>query len=235
MIKTGIYSVETIWLTLSVWGLTNTACESLGCVTTVWKNLFICRKPCNVQVCENWVSVMQSPMKLSDEIRVQIRMSELPGPFLRTEFFPDHKILEDNCHCGMTTAIFVYFLVKKVPKPLRPWCSGKVDNSWSEDCGFNYSENGFVCLPQLCESQRVVILDNTSQPQRVEIVNFQPFEDDGDHEESLSSSPTKTTTESRCVGIVGGWRTWWCIIFIGPGGTVHSKNLLKSILKPFDR
>ncbi|XP_024118712.1 pleckstrin homology domain-containing family A member 5 isoform X4 [Oryzias melastigma] len=50
---------------------------------------------------------------------------------------------------------------------------------------------------ELCESQRVVILDNTSQPQRVEIVNFQPFEDDGDHEESLSSSPTKTTTESR--------------------------------------
>ncbi|KAF6719173.1 Pleckstrin homology domain-containing family A member 5 [Oryzias melastigma] len=32
---------------------------------------------------------------------------------------------------------------------------------------------------ELCESQRVVILDNTSQPQRVEIVNFQPFEDDG--------------------------------------------------------
>ncbi|XP_078797791.1 pleckstrin homology domain-containing family A member 5 isoform X4 [Oryzias latipes] len=50
---------------------------------------------------------------------------------------------------------------------------------------------------ELCESQRVVILDNTLQPQRVEIVTFQPFEEDQDQDQSLPSSPTKTTTESR--------------------------------------
>uniref|UniRef100_A0A8C7XMN8 Pleckstrin homology domain containing, family A member 5 n=1 Tax=Oryzias sinensis TaxID=183150 RepID=A0A8C7XMN8_9TELE len=50
---------------------------------------------------------------------------------------------------------------------------------------------------ELCESQRVVILDNTLQPQRVEIVTFQPFEEDQDQDQSLPCSPTKTTTESR--------------------------------------
>lgn len=50
---------------------------------------------------------------------------------------------------------------------------------------------------QVCESQRVVILDLSPEPQRVEIVNLQPFEDDESREQDLTSSPTNTTTESR--------------------------------------
>ncbi|XP_069544883.1 pleckstrin homology domain-containing family A member 5-like [Brachyistius frenatus] len=49
---------------------------------------------------------------------------------------------------------------------------------------------------ELCESQRVVILDLHTEPQRVEIVNFQPFEDDESREQDVTSSPTNTTTES---------------------------------------
>ncbi|XP_070709539.1 pleckstrin homology domain-containing family A member 5-like [Pempheris klunzingeri] len=49
---------------------------------------------------------------------------------------------------------------------------------------------------ELCESQRVVILDLGTQPQRVEIVNLQPFEDDESREQDLTSSPTNTTTEN---------------------------------------
>ncbi|XP_041832775.1 pleckstrin homology domain-containing family A member 5-like isoform X2 [Melanotaenia boesemani] len=47
-----------------------------------------------------------------------------------------------------------------------------------------------------CESQRVVIMDLGTEPQRVEIVNFQPFEDDESKEQDLTSSPTNTTTEN---------------------------------------
>ncbi|XP_072233977.1 pleckstrin homology domain-containing family A member 5 isoform X6 [Leuresthes tenuis] len=47
-----------------------------------------------------------------------------------------------------------------------------------------------------CESQRVVILDLGTEPQRVEIVNFQPFVDDEGREQDLTSSPTNTTTEN---------------------------------------
>ncbi|KAM6961929.1 pleckstrin homology domain-containing family A member 5-like isoform 2-T2 [Tautogolabrus adspersus] len=47
-----------------------------------------------------------------------------------------------------------------------------------------------------CESQRVVILDLHTEPRRVEIVNFQPFEDDESRDQDLTSSPTNTTTES---------------------------------------
>lgn len=50
---------------------------------------------------------------------------------------------------------------------------------------------------QLCESQRVVIVDLGTQPQRVEIVNLEPFEDDESREQDLTSSPTNTTTENR--------------------------------------
>ncbi|XP_041636173.1 pleckstrin homology domain-containing family A member 5-like isoform X5 [Cheilinus undulatus] len=49
---------------------------------------------------------------------------------------------------------------------------------------------------ELCESQRVVILDLHTEPQRVEIVNFQPFEDDESRDQDLTSSPTNTTTEN---------------------------------------
>ncbi|KAM9334916.1 pleckstrin homology domain-containing family A member 5-like [Symphorus nematophorus] len=49
---------------------------------------------------------------------------------------------------------------------------------------------------ELCESQRVVILDLGTEPQRVEIVNLQPFEDDESREQDLTSSPTNTTTEN---------------------------------------
>lgn len=61
----------------------------------------------------------------------------------------------------------------------------------------------FVCVFQLCESQRVVILDLHTEPQRVEIVNFQPFEDDESRDQDLTSSPTNTTTENRCVHTIG--------------------------------
>ncbi|KAM9705703.1 pleckstrin homology domain-containing family A member 5-like isoform 6-T6 [Menidia menidia] len=47
-----------------------------------------------------------------------------------------------------------------------------------------------------CESRRVVILDLGTEPQRVEIVNFQPFVDDDGREPDLTSSPTNTTTEN---------------------------------------
>uniref|UniRef100_A0AAQ5YJZ4 PH domain-containing protein n=1 Tax=Amphiprion ocellaris TaxID=80972 RepID=A0AAQ5YJZ4_AMPOC len=49
---------------------------------------------------------------------------------------------------------------------------------------------------ELCESQRAVIVDLGTEPQRVEIVNFQPFEDDESREQDLTSSPTNTTTEN---------------------------------------
>eukprot|EP00064_Thunnus_orientalis_P010679 superscaffoldBa00001472_g10705 len=49
---------------------------------------------------------------------------------------------------------------------------------------------------ELCESQRVVILDLGTEPQRVEIVNLQPFEDDESRDQDLTSSPTNTTTEN---------------------------------------
>lgn len=59
---------------------------------------------------------------------------------------------------------------------------------------------------QLCESQRVVILDLGTETQRVEIVNLQPFEDDESREQDLTSSPTNTTTENRFVcGCVCVW------------------------------
>ncbi|XP_030575691.1 pleckstrin homology domain-containing family A member 5-like isoform X2 [Archocentrus centrarchus] len=51
---------------------------------------------------------------------------------------------------------------------------------------------------ELCESQRVVILDLGMEPQHVEIVNLQPFEDDESREQDLTSSPTNTTTENSC-------------------------------------
>ncbi|XP_040885820.1 pleckstrin homology domain-containing family A member 5-like isoform X3 [Toxotes jaculatrix] len=49
---------------------------------------------------------------------------------------------------------------------------------------------------ELCESQRVVILDLGTEPRRVEIVNLEPFEDDESREQDLTSSPTNTTTEN---------------------------------------
>ncbi|KAM7377821.1 hypothetical protein PAMA_012966 [Pampus argenteus] len=49
---------------------------------------------------------------------------------------------------------------------------------------------------EMCESQRVVILDLGTEPRRVEIVNLQPFEDDESREQDLTSSPTNTTTEN---------------------------------------
>ncbi|KAK2883357.1 hypothetical protein Q8A73_022290 [Channa argus] len=49
---------------------------------------------------------------------------------------------------------------------------------------------------ELFESQRVVILDLGTEPQRVEIVNLQPFEDDENRDPDLTSSPTNTTTEN---------------------------------------
>ncbi|XP_034382117.1 pleckstrin homology domain-containing family A member 5-like isoform X1 [Cyclopterus lumpus] len=49
---------------------------------------------------------------------------------------------------------------------------------------------------ELCESQRVVILDLGTQPQHVEIINLQPFEDEESREQDLTSSPTNTTTEN---------------------------------------
>uniref|UniRef100_A0A8P4GJK6 PH domain-containing protein n=1 Tax=Dicentrarchus labrax TaxID=13489 RepID=A0A8P4GJK6_DICLA len=51
-------------------------------------------------------------------------------------------------------------------------------------------------VSELCESQRVVILDLGTEPQHVEIVNLQPFEDDESREQDLTSSPTNTTTEN---------------------------------------
>lgn len=58
-----------------------------------------------------------------------------------------------------------------------------------------------VCVFQVCESQRVLILDLAPKPQRVEIVNLQPFEDDESREQDLTSSPTNTTTENRCARV----------------------------------
>uniref|UniRef100_A0A3P8PXN8 Pleckstrin homology domain containing, family A member 5 n=1 Tax=Astatotilapia calliptera TaxID=8154 RepID=A0A3P8PXN8_ASTCA len=49
---------------------------------------------------------------------------------------------------------------------------------------------------ELCESQKVVILDLGTEPQRVEIVNLEPFEDDESREQDLTSSPTNATTEN---------------------------------------
>ncbi|XP_028425953.1 pleckstrin homology domain-containing family A member 5 isoform X4 [Perca flavescens] len=49
---------------------------------------------------------------------------------------------------------------------------------------------------ELCESQRVVIVDLGVEPQRVEIVNLHSFEDDESREQDLTSSPTNTTTDN---------------------------------------
>uniref|UniRef100_A0A671V9D5 Pleckstrin homology domain containing, family A member 5 n=1 Tax=Sparus aurata TaxID=8175 RepID=A0A671V9D5_SPAAU len=49
---------------------------------------------------------------------------------------------------------------------------------------------------ELCGSQRVVIVDLGTAPQRVEMVNLRPFEDDESREQDLTSSPTNTTTEN---------------------------------------
>ncbi|XP_075932203.1 pleckstrin homology domain-containing family A member 5 isoform X1 [Anarhichas minor] len=49
---------------------------------------------------------------------------------------------------------------------------------------------------ELCESQRVVIVDLGTEPQHVEIVNLQPFEDEESREQDLTSSLTNTTTEN---------------------------------------
>ncbi|XP_043963470.1 pleckstrin homology domain-containing family A member 5-like isoform X4 [Gambusia affinis] len=49
---------------------------------------------------------------------------------------------------------------------------------------------------ELCESQRVIIVDLGTDPKRVEIVNFQPFEDDESKGRDLKSSPTNTLTEN---------------------------------------
>ncbi|XP_069375823.1 pleckstrin homology domain-containing family A member 5-like isoform X20 [Paralichthys olivaceus] len=49
---------------------------------------------------------------------------------------------------------------------------------------------------EMCESQRVVILDLGTEPQHVEIVNLEPFEDDESRKQDLTSSPTNTTTEN---------------------------------------
>ncbi|XP_068442057.1 pleckstrin homology domain-containing family A member 5-like isoform X3 [Clinocottus analis] len=49
---------------------------------------------------------------------------------------------------------------------------------------------------ELGKSQRVVILDLGTEPQHVEIVHLQPFEDEESREQDLTSSPTNTTTES---------------------------------------
>ncbi|XP_031725682.1 pleckstrin homology domain-containing family A member 5-like isoform X9 [Anarrhichthys ocellatus] len=49
---------------------------------------------------------------------------------------------------------------------------------------------------ELCESQRVVIVDLGTEPQHVETVNLQPFEDEESREQDLTSSPTNTTTEN---------------------------------------
>ncbi|XP_078099330.1 pleckstrin homology domain-containing family A member 5 isoform X2 [Sander vitreus] len=49
---------------------------------------------------------------------------------------------------------------------------------------------------ELCESQRVVIVDLGAEPQRVEIVNLHSFEDDESRDQDLTSSPTNTTTDN---------------------------------------
>ncbi|XP_029901256.1 pleckstrin homology domain-containing family A member 5-like isoform X1 [Myripristis murdjan] len=50
---------------------------------------------------------------------------------------------------------------------------------------------------ELGESQRVVILDLCTEPQRVEIVNLESFEEeDESRDQDLTSSPTNTTTEN---------------------------------------
>ncbi|XP_041820024.1 pleckstrin homology domain-containing family A member 5-like isoform X3 [Chelmon rostratus] len=53
-----------------------------------------------------------------------------------------------------------------------------------------------TCVFQLCESQRVVVLDLPTEPNCVETVNFKPFDDDKSREQDLTSSPTNTTTEN---------------------------------------
>ncbi|XP_054880244.1 pleckstrin homology domain-containing family A member 5-like isoform X4 [Poeciliopsis prolifica] len=50
--------------------------------------------------------------------------------------------------------------------------------------------------PQLCERQRVIIVDLDTDPKHVEIVNFLPFEDDESKGQDLTSSPTNTFTEN---------------------------------------
>lgn len=46
-----------------------------------------------------------------------------------------------------------------------------------------------------------MILDLGTEPQRVEIVNLEPFEDDESREQDLTSSPTNATTENRCLWV----------------------------------
>lgn len=62
-----------------------------------------------------------------------------------------------------------------------------------------FSSESIIYLLQLCESQRVIIVDLGTEPKRVEIVNFQPFEDDESKGQDLTSSPTNTLTENRSV------------------------------------
>lgn len=50
----------------------------------------------------------------------------------------------------------------------------------------------------------MVILDLGTEPQRVEIVNLEPFEDDESREQDLTSSPTNATTENRCLWVSVG-------------------------------
>lgn len=49
-----------------------------------------------------------------------------------------------------------------------------------------------------------MILDLGTEPQRVEIVNLEPFEDDESREQDLTSSPTNATTENRCLCVSVG-------------------------------
>ncbi|XP_007577202.1 pleckstrin homology domain-containing family A member 5 isoform X6 [Poecilia formosa] len=55
---------------------------------------------------------------------------------------------------------------------------------------------GAPISPQLCESQRVIIVDLGTDPKRVEIVNFQHFEDDESKGQDLTSSPANILTEN---------------------------------------
>lgn len=63
-----------------------------------------------------------------------------------------------------------------------------------------FSSESIIYLLQLCESQRDhPLVDLGTEPKRVEIVNFQPFEDDESKGQDLTSSPTNTLIENRSV------------------------------------
>uniref|UniRef100_A0A3Q3BG92 Pleckstrin homology domain containing, family A member 5 n=1 Tax=Kryptolebias marmoratus TaxID=37003 RepID=A0A3Q3BG92_KRYMA len=51
-------------------------------------------------------------------------------------------------------------------------------------------------LNEVCKTQSVVIVDLGFEPKCVEIVNFQPFENDERNKRDFTSSPTMTTTEN---------------------------------------